>query len=80
LVRPSTFTDVITSSASDMVHLQARCQLCPGTGVNYLVQPHTFGRASDEAPEQLLGGFVVPGVQRARPGGRPLHAEISLQK
>jgi len=41
LVRPSTFTDVITSSASDMVHLQARCQLCPGTGVNYLVQPHT---------------------------------------
>jgi hypothetical protein len=42
LVRPSTTTDVITSSASDIAHPHTpRCQLCPGTGVNYVVKSHT---------------------------------------
>ena len=34
-------TAVITSRASDMAHLQdqLRCQLCPETAANYVVQP-----------------------------------------
>ena len=51
--RPSTFTDKITSSASDMGHLQkARCKRCRGTGANYVVEPDTSERAKPEPQAQ----------------------------
>jgi len=47
LERPSTLTDKITSSASDIGHLRkVRCQRCRGTGANYVVNPDTSERAN----------------------------------
>src|SRR5687767_15611929 len=65
-VRPSSLTAVTTSRASDIAHPpRLRCERCPETGVNYVVEPdtpsdtnHTYTAQIRLHPHLSLIGFV----------------------